>query len=507
MAEKANGPRRSRGFVGVLSSAGVGVAALVAGIVLIPIIIHSVSAESYGVWLVISAVAQYLNYSDLGVGAAIVHFGSRARAGGEERSLGDFLQAGLIWNAMALAIVLPVFFVFAWLYVSSTGAQNALESGEAVPLLIIGIVMVLMLLLKPYGAALTGAGLLPLERSNQGVGVLARIVMTLVACLVFQSITLVAVAETLAVVVPALLSLVAVRRRKIAVMHWSGFPSATLKYMLGYSVRSFSVNAVGALLLQSGTIAAAIALRPQDVTYYNAAFRIYSSVRQLIGWTNDPFRPALSRLSVGSPAAASNALLSLSFVTLALSAVGCGTLIIASTDIVELWLGTQVPVGAIAAALVILLAGLTFNAVHLPLIPAADAAGRPGVFLMPQVVWLILTVVGSVILGFMAGLPGIAAGFTLPLLLVEPYYLLKGSRTLGFPLRRWFTAVALPVAVIVGGAAVGAALVLATMAILRSEPSGIGVAVGFVVSACLTTLLTRKWLPLSSFVALGRLEL
>ncbi|PZE90453.1 hypothetical protein DEI95_11895 [Curtobacterium sp. MCBD17_008] len=480
---------------------------LIAGIVLLPIIISTVSAEQYGIWLVVSAIAQYLNYSDLGVGTAIVHFGSRARAGGEERDLGAFLQAGLIWNALALVVVAPAFLLVAYLYLWSGKAQDVLTQPEALTLLVVGVAMLGALLLKPFGSALNGAGLLPVERRNQAIGVLVRVVLTLVACLVLRDIVFVAMAEAIAVIVPVCLSWATVRMRKLARMEWAGFPGGTLRYMLSYSVRSFAVNAVGALLLQAGTIAAGVTLRPQDVTYYNAAFRVYTSVRQLIGWANDPFRPALSRLNVAAPAEARRALLSICFVTLSLSVVGCAVLMIAAEDVVRIWLGPGVPVNTIAVAMVVLLAGLMINAIHLPLIPAADAAGAPGVFFVPQLAWMVLTVGGSLFFGAVFGLPGIALGLTLPLIVIEPFYLVRAARVLRFTLLDWTRAVARPVLILAagGGAAVGVWLLAATVSNLHG--SGILNATAFLIGSGVTAVLLRKVLPWRSFVTMGRLEL
>ncbi|GAA1491814.1 lipopolysaccharide biosynthesis protein [Curtobacterium herbarum] len=505
MARKGRGGHR--GLAGVLSSAGAGVAGLIAGIVLLPVIISTVSAEQYGIWLVVSAIAQYLNYSDLGVGTAIVHFGSRARAGGEERDLGAFLQAGLIWNTLALVVVAPVFMVVAYLYLWSGKAQDVLTQPESVTLLLVGVAMLGALLLKPFGSALNGAGLLPIERRNQAIGVLVRVVLTLVACLVLRDIVFVAMAEAIAVIVPVCLSWATVRTRKLAQMKWAGFPGGTLRYMLSYSVRSFAVNAVGALLLQAGTIAAGITLRPQDVTYYNAAFRVYTSVRQLIGWANDPFRPALSRLNVAAPAEARRALLSICFVTLSLSVAGCAVLIIAAQDVVRIWLGPGVPIDTIAVTMVLLLAGLMVNAIHLPLIPAADASGAPGVFFIPQLIWMVLTVGGSLLFGALLGLPGIALGLTLPLIVIEPFYLFRAARVLRFTLRDWSSAVARPVLLLAagGGAAVGVWLLVAMASDLRG--SGILNAVAFLVGSGATAVLLRKVLPWRSFVTMGKLEL
>jgi O-antigen/teichoic acid export membrane protein len=494
-------------LAGILSSAGAGILSLVAGIVLLPIVISSVGSASYGIWLLISAIATYLNYSDLGVGTAIVHFGSRARVGGESRTLGELLSAGLLWNTAALFLIMPIYFLVGVSYISSNARSGGLTGTEPQALVTLGAIMTATLVLKPFSSALTGAGRLPIDKRNQGVGVIVRIVGTLIACLLFGNVVAVAVAETTAVLVPSLLSAGAVYIGGLAPLAWGRSSFTTLKYMLSYSVRSFAVNLIGALILQAGTVIVGVVTNPSDVTYFNAAFRIYTSVRLLMSWLSDPFRPALSRLYVSSHEAATRVLESLAFISLSASLVGCGTLILGSVDIVDIWLGSKVPTSEVALTFVILLTGLTVNAIHIPLIPAGDAAGYPGVFFSVQLLWVILFVPLGFWWGHLLGIAGVALALTLPLLVVEPIYLWRASVVLGFRIGDWLRAVIAPALKIVGGGLALLSVYEAATIILKGPELSLWASGAFLLGCALSSVVLRRWLPWNKFREALRTEL
>jgi O-antigen/teichoic acid export membrane protein len=489
-------PRTHRGLGGVVSSAAAGMLSLIAGIVLLPIVLSTVGSAQYGVWLLLSVVATYFNYADLGVGAAIVHFGSRSRGGDQKHSLTEYLSAGLLWNLAAVVVISPVYVAIAMFYSNSSGSEAGLSAAQTSGLTVLGAVMLAGLLLKPFGSALTGAGLLPVERSNRIWGVIVRVIGTVVACYVFDDILAVAIAEVLGVLVPSVLSTVITFKRRIARIKWTRSTPGTLRYMLSYSARSFAINATGALLLQAGTIIVAIVATPSHVTYFNAAFRVYSSVRQIMAWVTDPFRPALSRLYFAQREVAERIIYAILFATLTSAVVGCLFLSVGAFDIVQYWLGENVPTDEVAITIVVLLTGLVLNAIHIPMIPAGDAAGRPGAFFVIQCVWLVLFVGLGLVLGHNFGIVGVALGLTLPLLLVEPMYLLKARGVMGLDIRFWITRVAVPAATVGLCGAGGAGLYEAVAMIAAFPHLSIWTAASSLLGSALGLFLLRRWLPL-----------
>ena len=480
---------------------------MVAGILLIPLVITQVGSAAYGPWLVIAAIASYLQYSDVGVGAAIVHFGSRARSGANERSLSDYVSAGLAWNVAAAIVVVPIFSISAWLYVSSVAGEAGLDPSDVTGLVTVGAIMLGCVLIAPFSSALVGAGLLPLDRRNQGIGVLARIVGTIAACLITHDVVWVATAEMAGSVLPQIIALFGLLRRHLLQLRVSKDTLPTLRFMLNYSVKSFGVAAVGALILQAGTIIVGIFLGPSDVTYFNAAYRVYTAARQTLMWAVDPFRSALSRLFVNDAEAARRIVISLTFSSLSVATVAAGTLAFASSQIVALWLGPSVPTEAIASTLSVLLLGLIVNAAQIPLVPAGDANGRPGAFFSIQVIWLVSFLVLACALVNVVGIVGVALGLGIPLVFVTPLYLHRARRVIALQAKEWFTEAILPTLII----ALPATLVATAVALIQyavgAQPFSILTGGAFIASVAITVFFARARLPHDGIMRLLKVEL
>jgi O-antigen/teichoic acid export membrane protein len=249
--------------------------------------------------------------------------------------------------------------------------------------------------------------------------------------------------------VPSLLSIASLHKRKLLKLRLSYVSLNTLKIMLKFSYKSFGVSLIGALTLQSGMVIIGLVGSSAEVAFYNAAYRIYSSVRQLLSWTVDPFRPALSRLFARNREEALPVLTSVMLVSFGAGAVACCCLIFAVPDLLTLWLGDTVPGASVSLAAQVLLCGLLINMIHIPLGPATDAAGKPGALFWGQLCWLILTLSLSIPLAASFGIVGAAIGLSAPLMIVEPLMLILAMRALEYRKVEWLKLVGAPVAAII----------------------------------------------------------
>ncbi|AFM16104.1 membrane protein involved in the export of O-antigen and teichoic acid [Mycolicibacterium chubuense NBB4] len=422
---------------------------MLTALVVVPFILSAVTAAQYGLWLVLVSAASLLYYSDFGVGTAIVHFASRVRGGGESRTPSDLLSAGILWNTLAAIVVVPLYVLMAGIYVAHHAPAADLSPGVSAALIGLGALTVAVLIIRPFNSALAGAGFLPIEQRFQGIATVVRLVGTLLVCWLAPSLVLIAVVETLALLLPSVLCCITIVRLRQHRVRWSRTTISTMRYMMRYSLRAFASSLIDAALLQGGTLATGILLAPADATYFSIAYRIFSSVRQLLYWITEPLRPALSRLYAVNKVEGDRVLQAMSRTMLAGATVGCLILILAGPGLIRLWVGGEVPVTSIAAASALLLAGLILNSIHIPFAAAAYAAGKPAAFLLTQLMWLcaFLALVKPLSANF--GTVGVAAAFAMPLLIVEPLCLFIAKRTLDVSIRQWLWADVLPVAYLV----------------------------------------------------------
>ena len=478
---------------GVLSSATYGILSMLAGLALLPIVIDRVGAAPYGIWLLISSLTSYLYQADLGMGAAIVHFLARDRERTDVEERTRLVTAGFAWMNGAAAVALPLYLAFAILLVHGKSGAH-LTGADQVTLVGLGGLLVALLGFRAFPSALQGTGHWVFERSTQIVGVVVRVVGTLLGCYVVRGIVPVAIAEALADLVPMVLATAACLRLGLRPRRLRSVTRAQLRMLLSYSVRAFTVGAMAAILLQADTLIVGIVASAAAVTYYTAGFRVYSGIRQLLSWLTDPLLPSLSRLFATDREAARSMTLGMLFVSLWTAAWACGTIIVGARFLVRVWLGDSVPTDRVSAVIAILLVGLIVNSVHIAGIAATDASGRPGAFLALHMVWCASNLVLSVVLGVTIGIAGVAVGTTVPLLVLEPFYVRRMTQTLHFRVIDWWRACLRPTCISLAAAVVAA---LAVAAALSRAPwhTGLAGAAAFALGYAASAALQRRRFP------------
>lgn len=485
---------------GISFSAFAGIASLIAGILLLPVVLATVGPAAYGIWLFLLAAASFLFFLDLGLGIAIIHFLSRSRSGDETANPNRVASTAHAWAFAASLVAISLFLVVSSNYTNQ--GVSTVSHKEFDLMVICGVALLTSMVVRPMSSVLFGAGFLHIERTNQLIGVAVRIVGTLAACWLGGGIVGVVIAETAALVTPTFLSALRAHRMQLVQIRLRYISTADLKMMMSYSLRSFSVSMIGASVLQFGTLIIGVLGSSNQVAYFNAAFRIYVSVRQVIGWLTDPFRSVLSRLYVKDERRAADVLYDLLFVSFMASVFGCVLLLVTLPVVLKVWLGETVPTGEVTATASALLAGLILNALHIPLIPASDAAGSPGAFFKHQAFWLASYAALSFLLFPTLGILGTALAMTIPLPFIEFAYLITAKRTVKLDFEIWFKRVIGPVLpVLILG------LIFSVGAALRQETVWLVVAgAGFIASSLLTIFLTRSSWSYHSILESLRIE-
>jgi len=112
-----------RNALGVYAVYGV---AIVSGLVVTPVVIHSIGKSAFGVWTFIGAITIYLSVLDFGVGPSIVRFGAEARGRGANDDLNSIASTGLAMYAAIGFVTLPIGLVISWLVPWASGAPHGL---------------------------------------------------------------------------------------------------------------------------------------------------------------------------------------------------------------------------------------------------------------------------------------------------------------------------------------------------------------------------------------------
>jgi O-antigen/teichoic acid export membrane protein len=109
-----------------LSVYAVYAASIVSGLVVTPIVIHSIGTPAFGVWSFIGSVTIYLSVLDLGVAPSIVRFAAEAHGRRASDDLNEIASTGLAMYAVIGVVTLPVGLVLAWIVPLAIGAPKDL---------------------------------------------------------------------------------------------------------------------------------------------------------------------------------------------------------------------------------------------------------------------------------------------------------------------------------------------------------------------------------------------
>jgi O-antigen/teichoic acid export membrane protein len=92
----------------VFSAYAVYGAAILSGLIVTPIVYHSIGKAALGVWTFIGGITIYLSVLDFGVGPSIVRFSAAARGRGADDELHEIASTGLAMYAAIGLITLPI---------------------------------------------------------------------------------------------------------------------------------------------------------------------------------------------------------------------------------------------------------------------------------------------------------------------------------------------------------------------------------------------------------------
>jgi O-antigen/teichoic acid export membrane protein len=113
-------------------------AAIVSGLVVTPVVIHSIGTPAFGVWSFIGSVTIYLSVLDFGVGPSIVRFAAEAHGRRAPDDLNEIASTGLAMYAVIGVVTLPVGLVLAWIVPSAVGApRNLVWDARVTTLLVV----------------------------------------------------------------------------------------------------------------------------------------------------------------------------------------------------------------------------------------------------------------------------------------------------------------------------------------------------------------------------------
>jgi O-antigen/teichoic acid export membrane protein len=426
---------QARAKHGVALSITAGVLNVLVNIALFPLIISTLGAAEYGIWLFIVAISQYFFYSDLGIGSAIIYYASRARGGNEVFSFDQLISNGVAWASTILFIALPLFLVIAYQYAHFHGSASGLTHGQIFGVILVGGLLLTSIVVRPYESVLIGSGHLALNIANQIAGNALRTILVVTLCLTNANLTAIAAAEAAGLCLGPVLATIYVVRKGIARLHISDVSISNVRGLFRYSLKTFSVDVVSVGALYAGTIMVGLIKGPAPAAYFALAMKVFNGAGQVITWATAPALPVLSQIWHTDPATSRALVRDLLKIVATVGFICIVPIALSSVIWIPHWVADDGLSLGTGACVVIVLVALTSNTILDPVVLACDSFGRPGVVFPAQLASAALFVIIGIPLTRSYGIVGTAAGLAVAMWIVQPLCLLILSRTLNMAFR------------------------------------------------------------------------
>lgn len=425
--------------------------AILSALLVVPIVINGLGIEGYAIYALASSFLVLFS-QDLGGAAATTSLSAQAHAKSDWRELRRIAASAHLYF-IALAIGLVSMLAIA-LPLSIAGMPSRLDP-ESIETLTLLACAAAFLTLSGSSNRHVMAGSGRLDVANYVVAAQASLrPVTLWAGLAIQPTVVAALYAEVSVALIGSLASWLLRRRFCpeSRITTKDFDRRSAKMLWIRSWDLLILTMAATVILQAGTILTSLLLPLAAVAAYAGAQRAFLLVREAANSLVTALLPTSSTNSaLGRNEANATLFLQGTKFANSIMLLICAPIGFFSPELLYWWGGPSIAEGTIVCQ--ILVASMLINNNHLVATPILIGMGRIRAYAMLHLMWAASALLLGWMLGSHFGVGGIAIGMTLPLLVLEPVYVLIGVRRIGLGLRHFLkTAILIPWAIIVAPA-------------------------------------------------------
>jgi O-antigen/teichoic acid export membrane protein len=347
--------RHRRVALSALSSGLAWATSVLAAFVIVPVVLHHLGSERYGVFATITALAGLVGWADLGIGNGLINEVATAE-GRDDRAAVERAVSTAFFTLVTLAVVLAVLFgvvypFVPWPSVFNVSGQEASGVGAAVAAFAVGVLLAMPLTVVQR----TQIGMQEafVASAWQTLGSLAGLAGVVATVAVGASLPYIVLAVS---VTPALALLgngaqLFYRRRTWLRPSLGRVNRATAGRLLRTGSLFFVLQVAVAVAYESDALVLTQILGPRAVTTYSVTMRLFLVVPAFAGFALAPLWPAYSEaIARGDGQWVRRTLWRAVRAGLLLSVGGAAILALMARPVVHLWAGFSPPPLLIAAA-------------------------------------------------------------------------------------------------------------------------------------------------------------
>lgn len=274
---------------------------IIVSLLLVPFTINLLDHEKYGIWMTLFSIVNWFNMMDVGIGNGFRNKFAEAVANNRIKIAKEYVQT--LYSSMGL---IGAFFIFIYVIInpilnwySILNLKNDFDENISLIVLLVFILFCVQLYTKNISTILLSLQKTTLSNS---LGLLANVLSLFLIFILqqFSKASLLSIALAF-MISPIVVNLIftyfyftrdfSIYRPKLLVMP----VSSNLKDLMGLGLRFFFIQVTTIVMFSCGNIIVTQLFGPSDVTPYNVAFRLYSSVQGVFTIIITPFWSAFTQ--------------------------------------------------------------------------------------------------------------------------------------------------------------------------------------------------------------------
>jgi O-antigen/teichoic acid export membrane protein len=359
--------RHRRIALAALSSGLASTTSFVAALVIVPVVLHHLGSERYGVFATITAIAGLVGWADLGIGNGLINEVASAEGRDDRAAVSRAVSSAffaLLSVAVVLALVFAVVYPFVrWPAVFNVGGHAARGVGAAVAAFVAGVLLAMPLAVVQRTEIGMQEGFV--ASAWQTLGSLVGLAGVIAVVAVGAALPYIVLAVSLA---PA----IALAGNGLQLFYgrqvWlrpslRGVDRETVGRLLRTGSLFFVLQIALAVSYEADAIVLTQILGPSAVTTFSVTMRVFLVIPALSGFVLTPLWPAYAEaISRGDAAWVRQTLRRVLKAALLLSLSGAAVLALVARPVIHLWAGLRPPNLLLVAAAIWVVA-MTLGAV------------------------------------------------------------------------------------------------------------------------------------------------
>ncbi|MCI1749044.1 MAG: oligosaccharide flippase family protein [Acidipropionibacterium sp.] len=398
---------------------------MLTALIIVPLVTHLRGADGYGLYALTTSLA-LLFQQDLGMGPSAVRSIAIAVERSDHTRLRQIVASTRLFylaSSTLFSIVIGVGFLLLW---PTYHIPAALHQDSVVLACTSILTVAFTLSFSAYRQILVGLGKLDLVNGIQSIQNILRIILS-VALLSLTHVGVMAVGIIdAACAFAAGLALVALVQHSLQ-MRWVHLQEGrweTFVEVFRLSAELMIMNISAVMIMQMGSVIASALLPLGAVAVYGASQRILQGTKEITASLSSSVLPSAARSEArGADEKLRSIYTDGTRYANSLMLIVTIPLVVLMPQVVDIWLGGSLDIRAVAVTAQVLVVSVWVNNNHLLAIPILTAKAKIRRFVILHAIWALSGTGLAVVFGLRWGTPGIAAGITFPVVVLESFYI------------------------------------------------------------------------------------